>query len=103
MNKLLIIFLLAVIIGGAPRMIIGQVNPTQTGAAQPGVSAEQAAALKEANSLSGKVVELYNAGKFDEALTVAENVLTIRERVLPPNDRRIADPLANIAALRLAK
>lgn len=103
MDKLLMSFLLAVIIGGAPRVISGQVNPTQTGAARPGMSAEQSAALKEANSLSGKVVELYNAGKLDEALVIAESVLTIRERVLPPNDLRIAVALANIAALQLAK
>lgn len=103
MNKLLIIFLLAVVMGCAPRAISAQTNPTQAGAVQPEATAEQAAALKEANSLSGKVVELYKAGKFDEALPLAENVLSIRERVLPANDRRIAEALANIASLRYAK
>jgi TonB family protein len=103
MNKLLTIFLLALVYGGAPQAIVGQSGAPQAGATQPVESAEQAAALKEANTLSGKVVELYNAGKVDEALPIAENVLAIRERVLPANDRRIADALANIAALQLAK
>ena len=107
---MLIIFLLILLIGGAPPVTHGQSNPVQTGAAaQPSpttaeqASATTAAALKEANSLSGKVVELFNAGKFDEALPIAEKVLNIRERVLPANDRRIADALANIASIRLAK
>lgn len=103
MNKLLTLFLLAWMIGGASQAILGQENPPRTDAAQTGESAEQAAALKEANSLSNKVVELYRAGKFDEALPLAENALSIRERVLPANDRRIAAALANIASLRYAK
>ena len=103
MNKLLIIFVLAVMIGLAPRAILGQASLPQTGAAQTGETAEQTAALKEANNLSSKVVELYKAGKFDEALPLAENVLSIRERVLPANDRRIADAVANIASLQYAK
>jgi TonB family protein len=103
MKKLLNIFLIAVIIYGAPPAIFGQANPAQAGASQTGAPAEQEAALKESNTLSGKVVELYNAGKFDEALAIAENVLSIRERVLPADDRRIADAHANIASLRLVK
>jgi TonB family protein len=103
MNKLLTILLLALVIGCAPQAILGQSSPPQAGATPPSESAEQVAALKEANSLSSKVVELYNAGNFDEALTLAEKALSIRERVLPANDRRIADALANIASLRYAK
>ena len=103
MNKLLTIFLLTVVIGCAPQAIRGQSSPPQTGATQPVEAGEQAAALKEANSLSGKVVELYKAGNLEAALPIAENVLSIRERVLPANDRRIADALANIASLRYAK
>lgn len=100
MNKLLTLFLLAAAIGGTPQATFGQENPPAPPAAE---SAEQDAALKEANSLSLKVVELYSAGKFDEALRIAENVLSLRERVLPANDRRIADALANIASLRFVK
>jgi TonB family protein len=103
MNKLLNISLLAFVIGCAPQVSLGQSSPAQAGGVQPVESAEQSAALKEANSLSGKVVELYRAGKFDEALPIAENVLSIRERVLPANDRRIAEALANIASLRYVK
>jgi TonB family protein len=103
MNKLLTIFLLAVVLGGAPQAILAQSSPPQTGATQPVESAEQAAARKEADSLSRKVVELYNEGKLDEALPLAEKALTIREQALPANDRRIADALANVASLRVAK
>ncbi|HEV7903304.1 MAG TPA: TonB family protein [Pyrinomonadaceae bacterium] len=103
MNKLLNIFLLALVFGCATQASLGQSSPPQAGATQPSESTEQAAALKEANSLSGKVVELYRAGKFDEALPIAENVLSIRERVLPANDRRIAEALSNIASLQYAK
>ena len=104
MNKLLTIFPLVVVFNAsAPPGILGQASPAQTSATQAGASAEQDSALKEANSLSAKVFELYNAGRFDEALPIAENVLTIRERVLPANDRRIADALANVASLHLAK
>ena len=106
MNKLPTIILLTMITCAAPRAILGQVSPTGAaagGTSQPDASAEQAAALKETNSLSGKVVELYNAGKFDEAIPIAENVLAIRERVLPANDRRIADAVANLASLHYAK
>ena len=104
MNKCLTIFLLACVASiGTPLAIRCQTNPAQAGAAQAGANAEQEAALKEANSLSARVLELYKAGKFDEALPIAENVLSIRERVLPANDRRVADALANVASLRLAK
>lgn len=103
MNKLLTVFLLAAMIGHAPQAILGQASLPGTGAPQTGESAEQIAALKEANSLSSRVVELYKAGKFDEALPIAENVLSIRERVLPANDRRIADAVGNIASLQYAK
>lgn len=103
MNKLLTIFILASVIVCAPQAILAQSSPPQAGATPPVESAEQVAALKEANSLSSKVVELYNAGNFDEALTLAEKALSIRERVLPANDRRIAAAIANIASLRYAK
>lgn len=104
MYKLLIGFVMVVAFNAAaPPGVLSQTSPAQTGAAQAGASAGQDPALREANNLSARVFELYNAGKFDEALPIAENVLTIRERVLPANDRRIADALANLATLRLAK
>ena len=103
MNKLLTVFLLAWMSGHAPQAILGQASLPQTGAPQTGESAEQSAALKESNSLSSKVVELYKAGMFDEALPIAENVFAIRERVLPADDWRIADAVANIASLQYAK
>lgn len=102
MNKLLTLCLLAAAIAGAQQTTFGQPNPPVPAVPQPGDTAEQIA-LKEAHNLSRKVVELYNEDKFDEALPLAEKVLTLREGVLPANDRRIADALANIASLRFAK
>ncbi|HEY1403513.1 MAG TPA: TonB family protein [Pyrinomonadaceae bacterium] len=101
---LLLLFLLAQFGRHAPGVVRGQTAPTPSPATQATTTtpAGQADALKEAGSLSGQVVQLYRAGKFSDALTLAERALAIREGALGANDRRIADALVNVAALRAA-
>ena len=75
--------------------------PTPQGA-QP-VSAEQMSALSEAVRLSRTVVELYGQKKYDEALPLAERVLSIREQVLGPAHPQVAAALSNLAVIYSAK
>jgi TonB family protein len=59
--------------------------------------------VNEAARLNAQVVELYKESKYDEALPLAERVLTLREHQLDPMDRRIADALTNLASVYEAK
>jgi TonB family protein len=105
MKKLLLPIFLLTQFGQPPAgMVRGQSAPTPTGATQAATTtpAGQTDVLKEATALSSKVVQLYRTGKFDEALPLAERALAIREGALGANDRRIADALVNVAALRAA-
>jgi len=45
----------------------------------------QSSELKEAEQLSAQVIKLYEKGKFDEALPLAERVLFLREKFLKQN------------------
>jgi tetratricopeptide (TPR) repeat protein len=55
--------------------------------------------LKEAEVLNRKVIELYNAGQYAEALPLAQRALSIREKELGPDDPDLASSLENLAAL----
>ena len=54
--------------------------------------------LKEAEVLNTKVIELYNAGQYAEALPLAQRALSIREKELGPDDPDLASSLENLAA-----
>jgi CHAT domain-containing protein/tetratricopeptide (TPR) repeat protein len=56
-------------------------------------------ALHEARKLHTEFRGLYSAGKYDEALTLVERVLAIRERVLGPEHQDVAQVLNNLAVL----
>jgi TonB family protein len=107
MKKLLLpIFLFAQFGLHVPEAVWGQSAPTpatasQTTAAAATTPAAQADALKEADALSRQVVQLYQEGKFKEALQPAERALAIREGALDAKDRRIAVALANVGAVRI--
>lgn len=58
--------------------------------------------LAVASSLSDKVVELFRAEKFKEALPLAKRALEIRERLLPANDPRIEAALLYLGDVQLA-
>ena len=59
-------------------------------------SAAQSPELLEAEKLNAEVVELYKAGKFDEAVPLAKRVLQIREKTLAPNHDLIVSALINL-------
>lgn len=55
--------------------------------------------LAEAARLNAEVVNLYRAGKYDEALPLARRVLEIRERAAGGEDMAVASALNNLAAI----
>ena len=55
--------------------------------------------LEEAGALNTKVMELYNAEQYLEAIPLAQRALSIRERALGPDHRDLASSLANLATL----
>jgi CHAT domain-containing protein/Tfp pilus assembly protein PilF len=62
-------------------------------------SSERTNSLERANALNQQVVELYQAGRYDEAILLAAEVLRIRETVLGPNHLDVATSLNNLALL----
>jgi len=106
MKKLLLpIFLLAQFIGFAPGVVVrGQATPTPAGATQAATpAARQADAVKEADSLSLQIVQLYEAGKFDEALPLAERALKLREEADGREHQSVAQALRNLGAIYHSK
>lgn len=101
LKKLLLPSLLfAQLVQPASVAVRGQSAPTPAGAAQAAtLPAAQADALKEADSLSSQVVQLYQAGKFDEALPLAERALKLREETLGREHLSVAAPLKNLGAV----
>ena len=53
----------------------------------------------EAAALNEKVSELYRAGKFVEAVPLAQRALAIREKALGPDHLDVATSLINLAEL----
>lgn len=53
---------------------------------QQSASDSETRQLTEAANLNSTVIKLFGAGKFDEALPLAQRVLEIRERVLGADD-----------------
>ena len=63
------------------------------------LSVEQETALKEAERLDQQVVQLYQQGKFSEAIPLAEQSLAIRKSILGENHLDVAGSLNNLAEL----
>ena len=63
------------------------------------LSSQPFAQTSEADELSKKVVELYRAGKFAEAVPLAKQALAIREKALGPESPYVAGALNNLAGL----
>ena len=61
--------------------------------------AAQSNDLTEAKQLNDEVVGLYQAGKYDEAISLAERALAIREKALGPDHPYVASSLNNLASL----
>ena len=66
-------------------------------------SASQNKELAEADKLSTEVVRLYGEAKYEEAIPLAKRALKIREKLLPPNARLLADAYNTIALLYIAR
>ncbi len=74
-----------------PREVAGQT--------QPPLSAQQSAELAEAKRLNQQVVQLYQQGKYSEAIPLAEKALAIVEKVLGQEHALVAISLNNLAEL----
>lgn len=55
--------------------------------------------LSEAGILNTKVIELFNAGQYAEAIPLAQRALSIRENALGPIHPDLASSLENLATL----
>jgi CHAT domain-containing protein/tetratricopeptide (TPR) repeat protein len=66
-------------------------------------SSEDANALERANALNQQVVELYQAGRYGEAIPLATEVLRIRETALGPDHPDVATSLNGLAGLYRAQ
>jgi CHAT domain-containing protein/Flp pilus assembly protein TadD len=91
-------FWLTVVIGcsglltGTPQPVSGQTN-------SPVLLVQQLNELEEAKQLNQQVIQLYQQGKYNEAIPIAEQVLEIRERLLGENHPDVATSLNNLAGL----
>jgi tetratricopeptide (TPR) repeat protein len=86
---------------GAQAASNGQASVQGQAATQ--TSGASSAELLEAEKLNIQAVKLFNAGKYDAAITLAKRVLQIREKVLTPGDEQINAAIINLAELYLSK
>jgi tetratricopeptide repeat protein len=61
------------------------------------LGAPSCAAEDEASTLSQQMKELYRAGKYTEALPLAQKSLALREKEFGPDDANVAMPLNDLA------
>src|ERR1700730_11005341 len=55
--------------------------------------------VDEANALEKKVFELYSAGRYSEAIPLAQRLLIVREQALGPNNPGLTTTLNNLGEL----
>src|SRR5215468_11582404 len=55
--------------------------------------------LAEAAALNQQVIQLYNQGRYSEAMPLAQRALAIQEKALGPNHPSVANLLSNLAFL----
>jgi hypothetical protein len=58
--------------------------------------------LAKADKLSQEIIRLYDEAKYEEAIPLAKRALKIREKLLPPNARILADTYNTLALLYIA-
>ena len=63
------------------------------------ISFAQVETLKRAKQLNQQVIQLYQQGKYTEAVLIAKEVLAIREKALGPDHPDVAQSLNNLAGL----
>ena len=64
-----------------------------------GAPAPSSAAEDEASILTQQMKELYRAGKYMEALPLAQKSLALREAELGPDDAKLAMPLNDLGTI----
>ncbi len=74
-----------------PKPVTGQTQPPQT--------IQQSPELQEAEKLNQRAWELFQQGKYTEAIPLAEKALAIREKVLGLEHLDVATSLNNLAEL----
>lgn len=82
-------------------LLLGSVQNHVFGQSQPPLSVEQFVALEEAEQLNKKAIDLYNKGRFIEAIPFAKRSLVITEKVLGKEHLYVAATLNNLAMLYL--
>jgi CHAT domain-containing protein/Tfp pilus assembly protein PilF len=85
----------AIVVGVVP---LGMLTPT-VGQVTAQVSSQDQEALDEAKRLIQQAFKLYQQGKYNEAISLAEKVLAIRKKVLGDNHPLTAQSLNNLAVL----
>ena len=85
----------AIVVGVVP---LGMLTPT-VGQVIAQVSSQDQEALAEAERLNNQVIELYQQGKYDEAIPLAEKALAIRKKRLGDNHLDTAESLNNFALI----
>ena len=83
----------AIVVGVVP---LGMLTPT-VGQVIAQVSSQDQEALAEAKRLTQQAVELYQQGKYNEAIPLAEKALITRKKVLGENHIDTAESLDNLA------
>ena len=82
---------------------VGAAVPTRAAPQQPEGAAARATQakpeLEEAARLNAEVLNLFRAGKYDEALPVAKRVLELREKAAGPDALVVAYALNNLASI----
>ncbi|HEV7903306.1 MAG TPA: tetratricopeptide repeat protein [Pyrinomonadaceae bacterium] len=100
MKKLIVALFVALFVCLVPHAPLAHtVNPTSPARVQDGATAQ--AELEEAAKLSASVTGLYAAGKYKEALPLAERVLSLLEKVRGEEDPLVGNALNNLAVLYL--
>jgi len=89
-NLLLGAVLGIVLAAGVPAGVLAQSSP---------VVVLPSAQLEEAKKLDREATELYQQGKYDEAIPLVKRILEIREKALGPNHPDVAASFNNLAEL----
>ncbi len=79
--------------------IVALVGCTQHSSTEPQTMARPRAVLDEAARLDKAVDTLYDKGKFQDAIPLAQQSLALREKVLEPRHPDVAISLSNLARL----
>lgn len=101
-----ILILAMILLGTHPFTSLASSKALQTPMSVPSVQSQAEGRdqqLAEAAKLDAQVVQLYQEGKYDQAISAAKRVLKIREKLLNADDALLADSFGNLALLNLAK